>query len=227
MKTTSVKAAIFLLIALFSFGVVAQETTRYISDKLYVPLRGGKGNQFKILHRGLASGTKLALIEEDLEEGWALVRMDNGTEGWLRIQYLANEPIAELLLESALKNEKKATDRMDKAKAQLKEVKTERNALAKAVAELETNNKSLTKELNEIKKISSNAIDLSSRHQELLEKNQMLENRIDVLDADNGRLKSDSNHTWFLYGGILVIASALITALLPYLRPRRRSSEWV
>lgn len=221
------KLPVFLLSILFTTGVYAQESTRYISDSLYVPLRGGKGNQFKILHRGLASGTKLKLIEEDLEEGWALVQMENGTEGWLRSQYLVEEPIAKLLLESAQKTEAKAKDRLEKSKQQLKDIKTERTALAKTVAELESSNKSLSSELVQIKKISGNAIELNMRHQELLEKNQMLENRIDVLEADNERLKDESNSTWFLYGGILVALGALLTALLPHLRPRKTRSEWV
>ena len=33
--------------------------TRYISDKVYVPLRVGDGSKYRIVHRGLPSGTKL------------------------------------------------------------------------------------------------------------------------------------------------------------------------
>ena len=54
---------------------------RYVSDEFYVPLRETPCSRCKIVHRGLKSGTKLMLI--DLQDGWALMKTANGTEGWV------------------------------------------------------------------------------------------------------------------------------------------------
>ena len=68
--------------------------TMYISDSLTVPLRSGPSNSHRILHRGLASGTTMEVLERDEEAGFAHIRTERGTEGWLPMQYLVSEPIA-------------------------------------------------------------------------------------------------------------------------------------
>lgn len=90
---------------LFIFGLIALSftslaETQYIDDTLFAPLRSGKSNEYRIIHRGLKSGTAVEVLETDDESGYTLVRTPGGMEGWLLTQYLSKEPVAKVKLEN-------------------------------------------------------------------------------------------------------------------------------
>ncbi len=88
------KAALSALFTVFLLGEVHAESIRYVSDVFYAPLRSGEGNEYRIINKGIRSGTKLAVLEEGGNREWSLVRTPNGEEGWIRSQYLQSEPVA-------------------------------------------------------------------------------------------------------------------------------------
>ena len=97
METTVKTITSLLVIALLSIGTsasVAAAEYRWISDVLYVPLRSGKGNQFRIVDSALKTGTRLTVLSEDTEGGWTEVRTDDGREGYIRSQFLLDTPTA-------------------------------------------------------------------------------------------------------------------------------------
>ncbi|MCB1675993.1 MAG: TIGR04211 family SH3 domain-containing protein, partial [Halioglobus sp.] len=95
------RAGFFALIALVGLAPCALAKTVYVRDTLYVPLRGGQGQEYRILHKGIRSGTPLEVLQENEETGYSLVRMEDGLEGWIQTQYLVDEPIARDLLDQA------------------------------------------------------------------------------------------------------------------------------
>ena len=56
--------------------------TRYVSDRLEIQMRTGKGTQFRIL-RMLPSGAALEVLKTDKESGYTRVRAPGGVEGWV------------------------------------------------------------------------------------------------------------------------------------------------
>jgi len=203
-------------------SVLAQ--TRYISDELYVPLRAGQGNQYRIVHRGLPSGTPLELIEEG--EEWSQVRTEDGTEGWIRNQYLQNEPIAETLLQQAQARIATLTNRQENLGQETSQLEQRNQELQTQVENLQAENQRLVAELEEIKRVSSNTLELNQRHQELLEEHQILQTQLDVAQAENERLERESQQTWFLYGAIAVGLGVILTLIAQSVKSRRRYSEW-
>jgi SH3 domain protein len=205
---------------------VAHAADRWVSDVLYVPLRSGKGNQFRIVNRGLKTGTPLTLIEEDIEGGWVFVETDKGEQGWVRSQYVINEPTASIHLNNA--NSKIANlDRQRKQlQNQVEELKNENRQLNKELDNITNKSSKLDKELSTIKQVSSSAIDLHERHQDLMHQHQLIQTELDVLKAENSRLKADSRNTFFIYGALAVGLGVLITLIVPNLRRRKRYSEW-
>ena len=197
---------------------------RYVSDQFYVPLREAPCSRCKIVHRGLKSGTKLMLIQ--LQEGWALTKTDNGTEGWVEEQFLSDTPIARIQLIKDQKALKTLKTRNDKLEQIMRELRQQSNALRGELDSTSGNNDNLAVELANIKEISADAIALNTQNQQLVKKNLLLQGETDVLKANVDDMKKDRSNQSFLYGGITAFLGAILVALIPKLRGRKRFSEW-
>jgi len=221
---TGVAAAALLTISAPAMSLSGN--TRYITDELHVPMRSGKGNEFRILDRGLPSGTQLALLEDAPDEGWARVRTPDGKEGWVRRQYLVSEPVAEIKLK--------------KAQADLAHFEKMEGNLGGAVRDLEAKNHKLEselsaskeeaaqlqKDLKELKALSSDTVALNERHQKLLHQHELLKQKQMMAEAEIQRLSGSETQRWYMYGALSVGLGAILAMLAPLVRPRRRRSEW-
>lgn len=191
------KRLLILPLALCCSSLLAQPVY-YITDQVYAPLRADQNEKSKLLHNGLESGTAVTLLEKNDKTGYARIQTADKLEGWIRTQYLTTEATASVQLEQA-------------------------NAL---IAQLQAEKIALEEELVSIKQISSSQIDTHERNAELVKQNQLLISEKEVLLTDNERLKDRNNQTWFLYGGLLVALSSIISILIPRLGKKRRSDGW-
>ena len=218
-------AALTLLLVLQNAAAFSQE--RYIDDTIFVPLRSGQGNNYRIIHKGLKSGTKVALIEDNPDSNWSLVRTTGGLEGWLPTHYLSDAIGAQQQLESALlridmmnSENKPLVDRIDA-------LTMERDSLASELGELRIRSVTLETELTEVRQISASALQLDRSNKQLSEQAEILKNRIELLEADNQRLRNDEWQKWFINGVYATGVGGLLTLILPRLLQRRkRHSEW-
>ena len=204
---------------------IAQEY-RWVADVLYVPLRSGKGNQFRILDKGLRTGTRLEFISQDDEGGWTEVRSDKGEIGYIRSQYLLDTPTAAQQLATVKRQLVKVEKQYSELKNDLGSAKNSKSQLSRTVSDLEKQNQRLNQELIDIKRISADAVALHERHQTLMHDHQLIQTELDVLKAENERLADDSRNTFFLYGALAVGLGALIAWIAPSLRRKKRFSEW-
>ena len=95
-----IRALIWLLLGVNLIGLPAAhaQDTQYISDMVLVPLRSGAGSEFRIVNRGLPSGTALLVFGQSDDGEWTEVETRGGTRGWIPTQYLQKEPPAGLLI---------------------------------------------------------------------------------------------------------------------------------
>lgn len=201
------------------------DETRYIRDTLFVPLRSGQSYKYRIIHKGLVSGTALTLLEQSDDESYSKVRTEQGIEGWLETQYLSEEPSARSRVNSlALKNEK-MTSENTALKQKINALTEVNNEQKNALKALDQQYQILNKELTDIKAISANALTLNDNNTELLQQNQVLQNQADILTTDNQRLKDQLDNDNFLNGAFAVLIGVFITLLVPRLWPSK-SSEW-
>ncbi len=234
-KTTGISVNKLLislcLIALASplLSVSAQAQDRYISDVLYVPLRSGMGNQYRIVHSGLPSGTRLELVREEQSsdgENWSLVRLEDGEEGWIRSQFLMAEPTAELKLSSAQQRAQRAAQESQALRDQLTEAQQQVEQLQAELSDVRSRYEALQQEHERLRTLSSDAVGLHDQHQELSENYQVLQTRYDVVQADNERLKRDRRYQDWLFGGGILVAGVILSLILQAIGKRRRQSEW-
>jgi SH3 domain protein len=196
----------------------------FISDEFYVPLRSSPCSTCKIVHKGLKSGTKLFVYEH--EEDWSLVATESGYRGWIRRQHLSNNKIARSILAENLNQVERLGSENRRLELDMQNSFELIENLRAQIAEIEFDRKKLSEELAGIKLVSSKEIALNEQNQLLVKHNHMLQEERDVLRANVDDLQKNTNNQSFLYGGFLVFLGAILVAIIPRVRGRKRLSEW-
>lgn len=222
-----VSTAVVLLALLAPSASSFAQDARYISDQLYVPLRSGQGNQFRIIHKGLPSGTQLKLIEQSEDGEWSLVELRNGEQGWIRNQFLVDTPTAALQLQASQAELAKLKQSYTNLQNDYRELSGDKSSALNNVSSLTEQRDALAQELAEIKQLSAGTIELNQHYQELLERHQVLQTDADILKADNARLRKDRTHNQWIYGASILAVGMLFTLLIQSFSGRKRRSEWI
>ncbi|WP_369819596.1 TIGR04211 family SH3 domain-containing protein, partial [Oleiphilus sp. HI0117] len=216
-------AASICLLALAISSASAE--TMYIDDTLLVPLRSGEGVGFRIVHKGLKSGTKLEIIEK-LSSGYAHVKTPSGIEGYLPSRYLTAQPIAKVKLAQANQELAKLKANYEETQTQLANLKKKHQSLSKEHTQTTSELNANSKELKNIKSISANALNLDKRNRELRESNEQLRNELELIQTENLRLKDKSDSNMMLIGGGLVTLGVILTLLIPIIKPSKKNDSW-
>jgi len=211
-----------IIFLIFATSSAAYAETQYVSDKLRITLRTGQGTQFQII-RALESGAKLEVIEQT-ETGYTNVRTDDGTEGWVRSQYLIPEPIAQDKLITA-------EAQLEKYKTQVSSLKSERNTLRKERKELSQTKSSLSEKSNSLEtelarltKVAAKPILLDRENRNLQQENVKLGKDLQMIHQENQVLKDQANREWFIAGAAVLLGGILFGLLIPKMRFSKKSS---
>jgi SH3 domain protein len=213
-----------LLAAVLSQSIHAQET-RYISDELFVPVRSGQGTQYRIVHRGLRSGTEVTALETNEESGYTRIVTRGGTEGWLLTRYLQSETPAADQLAALQKKYQAMLGDEDSLRSQLVQARQRETALTGEMEALRTQLETARNELTEVRRISSNAINLDNMNRQLAEEAQVLHSRVEILEADNLRMNESRESEAYRNGALAVLLGVVIALVVPRLRPKRRNTS--
>ncbi|CAM3812517.1 TIGR04211 family SH3 domain-containing protein [Parendozoicomonas haliclonae] len=214
------------LLVLLATPLMAAAKTVYIGDTLYVPMRSGPGNEYRIVNRALKTGTALTLLNQKEEGGHYKVKTSNGQEGYVPKQYLLFEPPAMLKLQKAESDSARMKAEVAALSEKLKTTQAELQEKTRALASNNKSSSALQEELNQIKDISAKSLELDKRNRELVIANEQLMSELQALQVDNQQLVDTSEHRWFLYGAGTLVFGLLIGLVAPLLRPRKKSSGW-
>jgi len=224
---------VLLLSLLCSTASLAQDI-RYVSGEQRVALRGGAGDDYRIVHRGIAPGTRLTVARTSDDGLWADIVTDSGVTGWLPTQKLtieppppapasapattpatgaqAGQPVGEIL---PLPGDPAAVPGADQAELlqRLDAAEEEFNAVAQ--------------ELHQLKQVSGKAEQLDIDNRRLVEEQENLRSDLEMAQADNQRLRDKLESQDFMNGGLAVLLGVIIALVVPRLVPRRRKhSGW-
>ncbi len=220
LASTSIIATIALAI-LWSAPVAA--APGWVSDTLFVPVRSGAGNEYRIVHRGLKTGTQLEIIAMEEGADWAQVRIGD-IEGYINAQYVVRTPPAMIRLEQLEKQHEQARKQLDEARQQVSALTSERNQLA-------ADNKRLGGELNvqseqvsKLEDIAADPIRLARANRELNEELSRLRTELNTVAAENSMLRGDKTSSMWLVGASILIGGWLIGWLMRSRSSRARSS---
>ena len=217
---------LFLLMLLVA-GAVQARDIRYVSDKQYIPLRSGAGNEYRIVHRGIPSGTKLEVARVSGDGVWAEITTERGTTGWIRTQYLMKELPAQNKVDEAVARAEQLAEKNAALTAQLEQLQGERGQLLDKVTETDTQLDSVSEELAQLKQISGKAVQLDVDNRRLVVETETLRSEVETLESENQRLQDKLRSEDFMNGAMAVLLGVIITLVVPRLWPkRRRSSSW-
>ncbi len=216
-----------LLISLLFSAVARAQEIRYISDKQLIPVRSGAGNDYRIVNRGLPSGTRLTVKSRSRDGLWAQIATDRGTKGWVRAQYLMKELPAQNKLDDAIRRAEQATEQQAALAQEVEALKLERVELLNQITSTGSELGGLSEELTQLRKISGNAVQLDVDNRRLLQEAEGLRSQVETLESENQRLIDKLESEDFLNGALAVLLGVIITLVVPRLWPkRRRSSSW-
>lgn len=193
-----------------------------MSDQFEVTLRTGPSTT-NAIRLSISSGTKLEILEQDQESGYARVQTGGGTEGWVLTRYLMREPSAREQLEQLGGQLSSATERGSSLTSQLDAIRGEYRSAEDQIRGLESDKQKLQAELDEIRRTAANVLAIDRQNDELQEKLTNAEISIDRLNEEIRGLSSQSNRNWFITGAIVLIGGVALGLLLPRMRWQRRS----
>lgn len=237
-------APFLLLLFLFSTTVLAQDI-RYVSGSQSVPLRDGPGDDYAIVHRGIAEGSRLTVSRTSEDGLWADITTDSGDMGWI--------PTAKLVLELSPQDARLAQERAAQAAAGAiagtdaasaapddgvdrvvngvlagdAPSATDPAALLEELRSRDAEFNAVAQELHRLKQVSGKAEQLDIDNRRLVEKTENLRSEVDMLQAENRRLLDKVESEDFMNGALAVLLGVIIALVAPRLVPKRRkTSSW-
>ncbi len=210
----------FLVITSLSFSVQAE--TQYVSDHLVITVRTGQGAQYQII-KTLESGEHVKVLEVT-DTGYTKIETSDGTEGWVRSQYLAEEPVASEKLAKTKAKLIKLRAAYKKLKENYATLSKEHKILSANQAALSSDKKQLDSELARLNEVAKKPILLDRQNRELQERNVTLEKDLQRLNQENYSLKDRSQREWFIVGALVLFGGMILGLIIPKLRGRKRSS---
>jgi SH3 domain protein len=208
-----------LLLVLFC-GDNALAVMRYVKPRGEAVVRTGQGNQYKVV-AVVKEGVAVEMVEES--EDYALVRLDNGVEGWMMRRFLRAEPPLDALVDQ-LRKEKEALQLKEaEASKKIEEMttllETSRTDLDMLVAERDK----VVADFQTLQRDTADVMKIRNDMQKTADENRQLVDRIVVLETENNQMKKDRTINWFLAGGG-VLVFGIVLGKMPSPSRRRKSS---
>jgi len=225
---TAVKSAsLWVLVALTVLCLPAAnaQDTQYISDMVLVPVRSGAGSDYRIVNRGLPSGTALLIYGQSDDGEWTGVETRGGTRGWIPTQYLQQEPPAGLLINDMRLELEQVRGERDRVVSQLNQSSCEVNEADETIVSLNTRLESTEAELTEVKRVSAAALDLDLMNQQLVAELESERSDADLLRLENVRLRERIANNQIMDGALAVLLGVILAIVAPRLWPKKKRQD--
>ena len=220
-------AFIRLLLGVNLIGLPAAhaQDTQYISDMLLVPVRSGAGSEFRIVNRGLPSGTALLVYDQSDDGEWIEIETRGGTRGWIPTQFLQKEPPAGLLINDMKLELERVRSERDRVVSQLNQSSSEVDEADETIVSLTTRLESTEAELTEVKRVSAATLDLDLMNQQLVAQLESERSDADLLRLENVRLRERIANNQIMDGALAVLLGVILAVVAPRLWPKKKRQD--
>jgi SH3 domain protein len=213
-----------LFVSLCSVDIHAQDSG-YIADRILVPLRSGAGNEYRILNRGLPTGTQLKILGRSEDGNWLEVETPGGSQGWVPSQHVQSQLPAATRVEKLEEEMATLRRQLSDAQSRLTDSQSAANAAGGEVGALQAQLRNTQQELAEVQRISAAAIDLDAMNSELTATLESERNTAELLRLENIRLQERIESNQMLDGALAVLLGVIIAFVAPRMIPRRRRND--
>jgi SH3 domain protein len=215
---------LLVLILLSATALAEAQTTRYVTDEFRAAMRTGDSNQHRIISF-VPAGTRVEVLEQNTESGYARVRTPQGGEGWILIQELQPTPIARDRLANAEQELTRQRAAVTQLREQNKTLGDEKAALEKEVERLTQAKQQLDQDVTQIRRTSASALALDDENKSLREQLSRLEREHQMVQHENQVLQDRTARDWFIVGAGVVLLGIVIGLIIPKIRWQRKS-QW-
>lgn len=203
----------------------ARAASGWIGDSIYVPVRAGAGTGFRIVHRGLRSGTQVEVLKWDQGADWVQIRVGD-TEGWVEEQYMSRQPIARIQLERAQQRVQNLERELAEVRSALNEASTERDRFSQQASELNQNLSARGEELEQLQQVAADPLRLDRANRKLNEDLSLLRTELDQVKAENALLRNDRTFQGWMFA-LLTIFGGMTLGWYFKSRASRQRTSWV
>jgi SH3 domain protein len=199
-----------LLVLVLASALPVAADTRFVSDRLIITVRDGKGPGAAPLTT-LPTDEPVEVLEEDAQ--FLKIRTREGLVGFVQAQYITKETPKPIIIERLEKEVDRLKGRMEDLKAtqspqaqELESLRERAQSLEKTLAETQSESRSALEKFNTLAENSGRVVEITAERDLLQEENQRLAAELATLEEDNTQLLRRGMIEWFLAGaGVFVV----------------------
>lgn len=214
-----IPALVVALVVLF-LSLSATAATRYVSDELSINMRRGPSTGYGISEL-LRAGTQVQTLGET--NGWTQIRTPDGEQGYVLTRFLSNEPAARDRIQEIESQFQKLKQENEELHAELAQALSGSEELGKLKRELVAENEALKSQLEQIKRVSANAMEINKQNKQYRKELLVLQSQMEQLQSENKALQS--RREGMKIGALILIGGIVLGLILPLFR-RRRKNNW-
>ncbi len=211
-----------LLCSSFLASFAAQGETAWVSDQFEITLRTGPSSD-NAIQLVIDSGTQLDVLEIDADSGYSRVMTMGGTDGWVLSRYLMAEPTAREQLGALTQQLTNVDPEGASMDSQLDAIRAAHDAATRQISVLENEKSVLLAEVDEIRRVSANALAITSQNKGLQQQLIDAEIRLSLIEQENANLGSETTRNWFVTGALVLFGGVLVGLILPRMKWQRKS----
>jgi SH3 domain protein len=192
----------------------------YVIPTAEIPLRSGKGNEYRII-AVIQDGSQVELLEED--GAWAMIRTSNKKEGWMPKRYLSSSPPLKDVVTSLQVQRNQLKEQSTKINKQLDKAIETRNQYERDLKACILDRDQIRKAYNNLKEDAADVIYFKKSLSETAKELQEIKHKYTIAKQENEHLRDNSRIKWFLAGGGILIVGWIIGLITTRGRKRRPS----
>lgn len=192
----------------------------YVIPTAEIPLRSGKGNEYRVV-AVIINGSRVQLLKEDGD--WAMIRTSNKKKGWMPKRYLnASPPLKDVVASLRVERDqfKKQTTKISE---QLDEASEARNQYEQELKACILDRDQIRKSYDSLKEDAADVLNFKKALSETAEEFQEIKHKYTIVEQENEHLRDNSRIKWFLAGGGILIVGWIIGLITTRGRKRRPS----
>jgi SH3 domain protein len=211
----------FLVLFMLCLPCLAWAETRYITENQDVLIRGGKGNEFKIL----AIKKAHAPVELLRDEGdYSYIRTEGGIEGWVLSRYLTRDLPGPLIIDKLNAELEKLRQANTNVSREFQQLQEQNKSLETSSAALEQKAQTLERQYQDLKSASANVLQLKQAHDRLKEENTQYARSAAELAKKNEQLQSNRALLWYIAGAATLLIGVAIGMIMQSLKHKKKKS---